>query len=54
MQYITFRLQTDCNQTFHPHLFPLNTFYTSYTSRVDIWSVYRCGAHEANHEVRED
>ncbi len=23
-------------------------------SRVDIWSVYRCGAHEANHEVRED
>jgi len=34
MQYITFRLQTDCNQTFHPHLFPLNTFYTSYTLKI--------------------
>ncbi len=31
MQYITFRCKQTATRLFIPHLFPLNTFYTSYT-----------------------
>jgi len=38
MQYITFRLQTDCNQTFHPLSFSIKyALYFLYFLLPDFW-----------------